>query len=57
MLSTRLIQLMEDHADGIAAELVDKVRDDLRASHYSRLSDSELLRRSGAARESRAFSG
>ena len=45
MLSTRLVELMETHAEDIAKAVLDKLRSDRRVSLFSRLPDKDLLKR------------
>ncbi len=42
MLSTKLIQLIEDHWEGIVARVLRQIREDARLFHMRKLPDSEL---------------
>lgn len=45
MLITRLVALIEDHADELTARLVRKLHEDPRTSEYRRVDEAELGRR------------
>src|SRR5687767_10494259 len=45
MLVARLVTLIEDHADQLAASVARKLREDPRTSEYRRFSDTELVAR------------
>jgi hypothetical protein len=45
MLSVKLVQLVETHWEQISVRILQKIRNDLRLAHISRLSESELRER------------
>ena len=45
MLSTRLLQLIEDHSEEIAKSVLESIRRDRLLSRFSKLPDAELLTR------------
>ncbi len=45
MLSARLIQMIEDHAEELTTDVIDDLRSNKLTTHYHRLSDHELRER------------
>jgi hypothetical protein len=45
MLSARLVQMIEDHADPLARQVLQELRDDRRTSAYHALSEQDLFAR------------
>jgi len=45
MLSARLIQMIEDHAEELTRSVIDDLKSNKLTTHYHRLSDSELYER------------